>query len=388
MSYQPVAHTWPVGAHRRETRTVTAARDNQVMTLLSSIPRWSRNLLSLSAFSVVVAACVDLVWKWPASWQPWYSVVRNFGVLALYTFFIAAAAWTVAPALMHKTWPRHSVLRWPMLLAALAASAVIGSAAGSEVVVAFHIFRLVTFKAAFRESVSSTVPITLVLGVVVTAFESVRGRLRDTELELGSHRLQSARLEKLAAEAQLASLAARVQPHFLFNTLNSISALIREDPDQAERTVERLSALLRSSLDPKETVPLHQELKLVGDYLEIQRTRLGDRLRYDMEVKMDQGSSPTVPPFAVQTVVENALKHVAAQRQEGVALHLSARRSGGDLVVEVTDDGPGFDPDSVKAGHGLDNLQGRLRALYGEHARLEFLRRSGGMTVRLCVPAQ
>jgi LytS/YehU family sensor histidine kinase len=152
--------------------------------------------------------------------------------------------------------------------------------------------------------------------------------------------------------------------------------------------VERLSSLLRSSLDPKETVPLHQELKLVGDYLEIQRTRLGDRLRYDMDIRMGAGIDPTVPPFAVQTVVENALKHVAALRQEGVALHLSAVRSDGRLVVEVTDDGPGFDPDAMKAGHGLDNLQGRLRALYGERARIEFLRQAGGMTVRLCLPAQ
>jgi len=127
-------------------------------------------------------------------------------------------------------------------------------------------------------------------------------------------------------------------------------------------------------------------MKLVGDYLEIQHTRLGDRLRYDVDWHANAVNGAMVPPFAVQTIIENALKHVAGQRQEGVALRLSVKRTGPDLVVEVIDDGPGFGPDALKAGHGLDNLQTRLRALYGDRARLEFDRAADSMTVRLRLP--
>ena len=150
--------------------------------------------------------------------------------------------------------------------------------------------------------------------------------------------------------------------------------------------VEQLSALLRGSLDTAETVPLEREMRLLADYLEIQRARLGGRLRYEIDWQATSVNGATVPPFAVQTVVENALKHVAGQRPEGVVLWLRAWRSDQDLVIEVTDDSPGFDPDSIQAGHGLDHLQSRMRALYGARAGLEFDRLPSGMTVRLRIP--
>jgi LytS/YehU family sensor histidine kinase len=225
----------------------------------------------------------------------------------------------------------------------------------------------------------------VVVGVITTLIVSNQERLEASRAALATQRLERERAEKLAAEAQLASLSARVQPHFLFNTLNSISALIRENPEQAEQTLERLASLLRSSLDHTETVPLEQEIKLVQDYLEIQKTRLGERLHF--AIMVEPGTQAAVPPFSVQTLVENAIKHVAGRRQEGVALRVQARRFGGDTVVFVTDNGPGFAEDSIQAGHGLDNLQGRLRAIYGDRAGLEFLRENGSMIVRLRVPA-
>jgi len=182
----------------------------------------------------------------------------------------------------------------------------------------------------------------------------------------------------------LASLSSRVQPHFLFNTLNSIAALIRENPEQAEQTVERLASLLRSSLDQTQIVPLEQEIKLVRDYLEIQKTRLGERLTF--EIAVEPGIQAGVPPFSVQTLVENSVKHVAGRRQGGVDLHIRASRFGDDVIILVADNGPGFDADSMKSGHGLDNLQARLRAVYGDRAGLEFLREPSQMTVRLRIP--
>jgi two-component system, LytTR family, sensor histidine kinase AlgZ len=223
--------------------------------------------------------------------------------------------------------------------------------------------------------------------VVITLLESSKARLAHTELALQSQQVERERAEKLAAEAQLASLAARVQPHFLFNTLNSIAALIRENPRAAEDTVERLSSLLRGSLDGAETVPFDREMTLVVDYLEIQRHRFGDRLRYRIDWQEGAINRVTVPPFAVQSLVENSLKHVAAHRQEGVALEVTARVNGDHAIVEVTDDGPGFSPDAMRSAHGLHTLESRLRALYGPQSRLEFERAPNGMTVRFRVPA-
>ena len=119
------------------------------------------------------------------------------------------------------------------------------------------------------------------LGSAITIYETLSHRLQAATLELRTRELAEERHRKLASEARLSSLESRIHPHFLFNTLNSISALIREDPAQAERTVERLAALLRYSLDSnaRRLVSLRQEMRVVQDYLEIQKTRFGDRLQ-------------------------------------------------------------------------------------------------------------
>jgi LytS/YehU family sensor histidine kinase len=160
---------------------------------------------------------------------------------------------------------------------------------------------------------------------------------------------------------------------------------VREDPTRAEELIDKLASLLRSSLDGAETVPLKSELQLVSDYLEIQQARFGSRLRY--ELPPSPSIEMTIPPFAIQSIVENSLKHVAGRRAEGVKVVVRTEEHNGGLTVDVTDDGPGFNEDALRAGHGLDNLYQRLRALYGEKARLEFLRSSEGMTVRLRVQA-
>ena len=122
----------------------------------------------------------------------------------------------------------------------------------------------------------------------------------------------------------------------------------------------------------------------MADYLEIQQARFGDRLRYEIP---SETIDATLPPFAVQSIVENSLKHVGGRRAEGVTLTVRAEKLNGDLLIDVTDDGPGFSEDALRAGHGLDNLHRRLRVLYGERGRLEFLRSAPGMTVRVRVPA-
>jgi LytS/YehU family sensor histidine kinase len=222
-------------------------------------------------------------------------------------------------------------------------------------------------------------------------YETLRARLRATELELRTRQLEEERARKLAAEARLSSLESRIHPHFLFNTLNSVSALIHEDPERAEQMVGRLAALLRFSLDANQRslAPLDQELKIVRDYLEIEKARFGDRLRYSIDVP-DELRNAEVPLLAVQTLVENSVKHVVARRREGGEICVRARAVDGSLAVDVSDSGPGFSIADAPAEHGLDNLIARLRALYPEGGRIETMKDEKGraaVCVRLPVRA-
>jgi hypothetical protein len=343
----------------------------------------------------IAAACITALSAGLNGWRGWPRLAGGFGFNFLYCVEIGGLAWLLAPLVAHRTWKWHAFTRWSVQLLTLFVVGVAGTFVATAVAQILAVWGWRTggpfatdlsFERAYWRVLQAAVPITLFIGVMTTVLEQSKGRLRATELALRTQQAERERAEKLAAEAQLASLASRVQPHFLFNTLNSIAALIREDPARAEQMVERLGALLRSSLDGARTVPLQHEMRLVTDYLEIQRARLGSRLNYSIDCPEETIDDATVPPFAIQTIVENAIKHVAGQRQQGVSLHLTARRADTDLLIEVTDNGTGFDLGALKAGHGLDSLQGRLQALYGERAALELDRASDGMTVRLRLP--
>jgi signal transduction histidine kinase len=345
--------------------------------------RWTITIVKLIGFTALITTIVAAI-------APSYWASDRHSDLAVFFFIaliIGGLAWTVMPALGAWTEHKPPLLRWTILVSALLGTGTLGTAIAAAI--GYYGFGAgrgaISPTVLFANTLPVALSVTVVVGVLSTLIVSNRERLEASRMALQTQRLERERAEKLAAEAQLASLTSRVQPHFLFNTLNSISALIRENPEQAEQTIERLASLLRSSLDQTETVPLEQEIKLVRDYLEIQKTRLGERLRF--EVTVEPGVQAAVPPFSVQTLVENAVKHVAGRRQEGVALRIQARRFEGNVVVFVNDDGPGFTEDALKAGHGIDNLQGRLRAIYGDRAGLEFQRETGSMIVRLRVPA-
>jgi signal transduction histidine kinase len=226
----------------------------------------------------------------------------------------------------------------------------------------------------FQECVGSAFQVNLILslalGVGMTFYELQRGRA-----------------DRMTLEARLASLEARLHPHFLFNTLNAIAELVHEDPVRAERTVERLATLLRASLDAtgRGLVPLAQELDLVRDYLEIEKERLGARLAYDVAVPSTTAAW-LVPPLAVQTLVENSIKHAIAPRASGGRVRVDAAVDGERVIIGVWDDGPGFANGASVPGHGLDNLEGRLAARFGEAAALAVSRKDGGTLVTITLP--
>jgi signal transduction histidine kinase len=185
------------------------------------------------------------------------------------------------------------------------------------------------------------------------------------------------------AQARLSSLESRLRPHFLFNTLNSIMALIPEDPVAAERMTEKLAALLRYSLDAttRSTVRLEQELRVTIDYLEIEKTRFGERLHYTINVP-ETLLQTEVPPFSLQTLIENSVKY------GGNEIRVSANNGNGRVLLRVWDSGDGFpDQPNLPAGHGLRNLKERLDALWGSKAVVEFPRDEPGTIVQISMPA-
>lgn len=193
---------------------------------------------------------------------------------------------------------------------------------------------------------------------------------------------------KAALEAQLQALQARTDPHFLFNSLNTVASLIPENPELAERTLERLADLFRYALESSRvrTVKLPRELAMISDYMEVQSARFGDRLHVKLRVANGLDDLD-VPPLLLQPLVENAILHGAGQRRGG-RIDIDVRRESDCLVMEVRDDGPGPGHSAhAGAGTSISGVVERLRLHYDERASLSLQPQpGGGCLARLAVP--
>ena len=208
--------------------------------------------------------------------------------------------------------------------------------------------------------------------------------------ESRERQLEAARLDGALRLAELENLRAQLQPHFLFNTLQSISTLIHRDPSAADRMLTDLADLLRLSLRhaAAQEVPLRDELGFLERYLDIMRTRFGDRLTIDVEAAPDTLGA-MVPSLVLQPLVENAIRHGMADRTDAGRVTVRAARLNGALRLEVEDDGPGLAavPAADGNGVGLANTRGRLARLYGDAGRVERTSApGGGHAVRVTVP--
>jgi LytS/YehU family sensor histidine kinase len=185
---------------------------------------------------------------------------------------------------------------------------------------------------------------------------------------------------KLAlSNAELRALESQVNPHFLFNCLNSIRGMISENPAEAQDMVTRLANILRYNLqkDRHHTVPLASEIEAVSDYLALESIRFEDRLRVHVEVD-DAVRESMVPPMLLQTLVENAIKHGVEEVTSGSDLFIRAALDGNGLRIEVENAGRLSDPRPGSTQIGLTNARERLRLLYGEHASLQLGARGNG----------
>jgi two-component system, LytTR family, sensor kinase len=203
--------------------------------------------------------------------------------------------------------------------------------------------------------------------------------------------LRASQLETRLVEAQLQTLQRQMQPHFLFNTLNAISALMHRDVEAADQMIARLSDLLRMSLDMVGTqeVSLKEELDFLAKYVEIEQTRFQDRLSVVYEVQ-PAALDALVPNLLLQPLVENSIKHGIGPRSGPGRVAIRAVRHEHELELEVRDDGVGLSASRLSdfnRGVGLANTRSRLQHLYGAQHRFEFRQPAeGGLTVRIVIP--
>lgn len=345
-----------------------------------------RSILRFTITAISIGLAVPIM-EWCFNPQTVPHFVLQWALSVVYAGTIGLLLWTCMPYIWVLTLPWSPVLRWALRSALIAFACAVGCLTGgyvAQLVVPGLVGSYwVEFVASFRLSVLISVVATVVTGL----YETLQAKLHRSEVELKTKELDRERALKLATEAQLASLESRIHPHFLFNTINSVSSLIHEDPERAEKLLTQMAALLRFSLDSTQNrlVPLDQELRIVRDYLDIESARFGLRLRHEIEITAEF-LSVLVPPLALQTLVENSVKYAVNSSRHGAALRISALRDGSLLRLEVADDGPGFSSMELPAGHGLSNLQERLYALFADQASVDVSSVPGRTVVRLSLP--
>ncbi len=185
----------------------------------------------------------------------------------------------------------------------------------------------------------------------------------------------------LLTEARLAALTRQINPHFLFNTLNSVSSLIRTNPEQARTMIIKLSNILRRLLRKQENVsPLREEMKFIDDYLAIEMVRFGDKLRVEKDVDARTLDMMT-PTMVLQPIVENSIKHGLSSKIEGGCIRIASQPAGNRLLLIIEDDGVGIDEEKLdnlfEQGIGVSNVNERLKVLYGDDFRFSVISNAG-----------
>ena len=228
----------------------------------------------------------------------------------------------------------------------------------------------------------------LVASFILYATIVIVGQMLDSRARLAAQQTETARLNERLSQEQLNALRRQIEPHFLFNSLNGIAGLIREDRnDDAVGMLAALSDFLRHLLqDSSQQVTLAEELEFLHKYLDIEKMRLGDRLRLFIQVPPDLLSA-RFPSLILQPMVENSIKHGISKRVAGGEIRLSASRLNGSLNISVYNDGPGLSSGWEASGIGIVNVRSRLEGLYGDRCAFRIENQSpDGVQVTLSVP--
>ena len=340
-------------------------------------PRWLSRLAAMSAVGAVVGWLVwwlsepETLWAWLGAGLP----LRGPLAVQFWQPTLAGAAYSVAMWEAMLAARRRLYRRVPLHDLRTGAIHVLGVTASATAAFAIVAVAETAVCAALGIDDGES-PFGTIVGVAF-GFTVVIA----TALYLVDFFRRSRRAEQAAVAAELRALRAQINPHFLFNALNSVAALTRTRPAEAEGVVERLAALFRYTLRASErpVVPLADEVEGVRLYLDVEAVRFGDRLQAVVEVP-DALSGVAVPSLSLQTLVENAVKHGVAETEGPCAVLVRAERVGGPggpaVECTVRDTGPGFDtvgPEVFARGTGLRNVRDRLALLFGDDTAFEVL---------------
>ena len=348
-------------------------------------PRWLR-LLWTFLFNCAIALLLTVAaWAFARRVDLWQTLRWNF-VIAQCVGFSIHGLFSLARAMLGPERIRgfRTTARVLFYSAVPIAGVLIGYALGLSIM-GVDVPKLVVERPTLPLGI---VLMSIVVSAIVYRHYANKAALAEAQAEQARERTRSTELERQAVTSKLKALQAQIEPHFLFNTLANVVSLIDTEPAQARRMLERLIELLRSSLAASraDRATLGQEAALLAAYLDILKVRMGDRLDYALDIPSEL-SSAHLPPLTLQPLVENAIRHGLEPKVDGGTVRVRAHAREDRLVVEVEDDGQGFEP-KAGAGVGLDNVRERLASQYGDGARLVIEEARPGTRVRLTLPLE
>jgi two-component system, LytTR family, sensor kinase len=314
--------------------------------------------------TVIIAA--GFIYSQPEHWKE--ALYSSF----IYSMSIGFSIHFLMGFVFHREKPLTGVVRNAVLLILF----LLGGLIGSEVGVGIQMVTL-GYRFTWNDQVrllSMNFVLAALFGTIAVTYFTLRGRVERMAAQLREKELNEERLTRTKMEAELQALQAKINPHFLFNTLNSIASLISENPKAAESTVEKLSELFRYTLKSaeKNTVTVAEELHIVRTYLEIEKVRFGERLRYDITCD-DAVREFMIPALIIQPLVENSIKHGIASEIQGGNIRVEVAREDGKCLISVIDNGKGVVDVKNVGGFGLRSIEERLQLRYGASASLRLV---------------
>ncbi len=364
--------------------------DYHPMQVIPLFRRWRpsllRNLLLTAILSAIIVAMIAAsiaAFGGTLTWRRIYEITVFTVAIAysqhyLYKFFITMAR------------RREGWVRWVMHPLFLGFALPVGGIYVGFVIAMWIISGglFLRFDQGWREFVFAAC---IAIAVGWALWESVEAnRVREVERrERAELEATAARTDKERATAELKTLRAQVEPHFLYNTLSNVVSLIDRDPKTAKHMTERLIGYLRHTLDAsrREHALVGDELSIIADYLEILGLRMGERLSFSIDADDSVRALP-LAPMLLQPLVENAIKHGLEPKIEGGTIYVRAARDGDTLDITVEDTGLGFgaSTDTAGSGSGLANVRARIAAIYGSNARLVIEAPAVGTRIRIRLP--
>ncbi|MFC2104664.1 sensor histidine kinase [Bacteroidota bacterium] len=228
--------------------------------------------------------------------------------------------------------------------------------------------------------------ISLVGSSLVTTIIILKDQVKIQAEKLSEKEISEQKLKQLKTKAELEALRSKVNPHFFFNTLNSIASLIPKEPKKAEGLIENFSNLFRYPFltDTREFVKLKQEIDFIKDYLEIEKTRLGDRL--DFNISLDNNLDDfLIPGMIIQPIVENSIIHGLSDVKIGGKISITCTNENKKCIVKITDNGKGFNPQTIKEGFGIKGVKERLNLIYGNN-HMFHINSNKGVEIIITIP--